>query len=493
MSVLIGAGFSKNVDNKKFLSWDELLKDIVLYLYGNDIEYISLKLKKKEEGLFLEGNKLPDYKTARKFKKKTVILSACLDGITTKKRTGITEIGRNYSDCCGFRRLFRRKFIIVKTRLILFVILLCLFSCKTGDKKNGISNEAAIPVIDLEHALRHLSKEKMNFSEFIEDITYVPLETNDQSILGSKWRPPINITQNYIFVGEKMFRKNGRFVRQLGKIGQGPEEYILARDIAVDEEVEEFYVNDNATHNIYSYGFDNQFKKKIPVHNYSFSLSSADKGNIMLFRDHWCGWFPDFFEYQIVNMGTGTVSYTRNNPAITSEYTNKRTSQNIVWHYNGEAYYYEILTDSVFRLKNGVIDTCKYIINLGKNKNSMDDNLYVKMSEIVESSQFLFFSISKARSLYYAAYNKQTGEIRINKLDEFFNNDIDGGFLWLFNEIPNDKMGFRYVLPHLAKERIEMLSRQNTGYDREKNQNLRRLIEQISEDDNDIYYFFHLK
>ncbi|KAA6329562.1 hypothetical protein EZS27_021644 [termite gut metagenome] len=41
MSVLVGSGFSKNVDKDKFLSWDELLKDMVLYLYEDDI------LKKK--------------------------------------------------------------------------------------------------------------------------------------------------------------------------------------------------------------------------------------------------------------------------------------------------------------------------------------------------------------------------------------------------------------------------------------------------------------
>lgn len=60
MSVLIGAGFSKNVD-LKFLSWDELLKDIVLFLYGNEIEdkYILYKPKlKKDEFIKSEIRKI---------------------------------------------------------------------------------------------------------------------------------------------------------------------------------------------------------------------------------------------------------------------------------------------------------------------------------------------------------------------------------------------------------------------------------------------------
>lgn len=50
MSVMIGAGFSKNVD-PRFLSWYELLQDIVLYLYADEIEEkcISRKIRSQKE------------------------------------------------------------------------------------------------------------------------------------------------------------------------------------------------------------------------------------------------------------------------------------------------------------------------------------------------------------------------------------------------------------------------------------------------------------
>lgn len=51
MSVLVGAGFSKNVDQKAFLSWWELLKPMVLFLFEDEIELaynsISDSVKKK--------------------------------------------------------------------------------------------------------------------------------------------------------------------------------------------------------------------------------------------------------------------------------------------------------------------------------------------------------------------------------------------------------------------------------------------------------------
>lgn len=51
MSVLVGAGFSKNIDPKAFLSWWELLKPMVLFLFEDDIElaYNSIANSKKKK------------------------------------------------------------------------------------------------------------------------------------------------------------------------------------------------------------------------------------------------------------------------------------------------------------------------------------------------------------------------------------------------------------------------------------------------------------
>ena len=81
----------------------------------------------------------------------------------------------------------------------------------------------------------------------------------------------------------------------------------------------------------------------------------------------------------------------------------------------------------------------------------------------------------------------------MNKYDRFFNNDIDGGFLWLFDETREGKLGFYTIFPYLAKERIDSLASLNNGYDKEKNKKLKQLIDDLNEDDNDLLYFFHLK
>lgn len=59
MSVLVGAGFSKNIDDDAFLSWDKLLEPMVLFLFNDEIELaynsmISGKYKKKKQDFISE-------------------------------------------------------------------------------------------------------------------------------------------------------------------------------------------------------------------------------------------------------------------------------------------------------------------------------------------------------------------------------------------------------------------------------------------------------
>ena len=306
-------------------------------------------------------------------------------------------------------------------------------------------------------------------------------------------KPPVNITENYIFYGDMMFLRNGNFVRKLGKRGQGPGEYILALGIAVDEEREELYVYDNQYRNIFIYDFENNFRKQLPVNRYGKNIIRLGNGKIMLIRDML---FLDpkedaFFEYQIIDLENETVLYSRTHD---TRYSNRNSTWSSFWKHDNTLFYYEGMTDTIFNLQsNGEIESPRYIVDKGKYKETSDDN-YFRLSNFVESSSYLFFNInSKGSPLRYGAYNKKTGETRINEFSKFFNNDIDGGFLWLFNLTKNGEEGFYSILPYLAKERISSLSSQNKDYNKEKNRKLRELIDKLEEDDNTIYYFFHLK
>ncbi len=380
-----------------------------------------------------------------------------------------------------------------KTFLVL-AIALCLFSCKEG--KQTQNEENAIPVINLEEALEHLSNKKMNFSEFAKDITYVPLETNDNVTIGGKWQPPTHITNNHIFYGEMMFTRDGKFVRRLGKQGQGPGEYLMALSITVDEKREEFYVLCNYTHDIYIYDFSNTFKRKVKSDPRGSGITALGNGNVMLSLDQYYKSHEartptsDYFEYEVLDLDSETSLYTRRQD---NKEGNVNCTANKGWQYHNTHFYYEGATDTIFTLtKDGEIKEARYIIERGKYDCS-NEEFFIRIGKIAESKSHLFFNISKNKESYYAAYNKATGEMHANEFSKFFNNDIDGGFLWLFNNTGNGKEGYFSILPHIAQERIETLSRDNKGYDKEKNRKLKQLLDDTEEDANEIFYFFHLK
>lgn len=398
----------------------------------------------------------------------------------------------------------------MKTLLPFIPLLIGLLFCLSCNNKKTtqivVTESEKIPVIDLEKALDHISGDQVNFSEFIEDITYVPLETNDKSIFGpNRFLEPC-ITANYIFPGEILFGKDGSFVRKLGKKGQGPGEYLLALGMAMDEKRQEFYINDNYLHDIFVYDFENHFKKKVKAHSFGENIYALGNGKLAVMRNP-NYFFDDYFEYQLIDIDSEDIVYTRKLDII-KKGNPFAVDRNIIWPFNQQFSYYEFFTDTIFSLDNGVVSTPRFSINSGKYKftvetmHKMDRNAfitieerqkYIQIGQIAECNRFLFFSLYLHKTLYYAAYDKITGEIKINEFSKFFNNDIDGGFLWLFRNTANGQEGFYEILPYIAKERIDGLSSQNKGYDKEKNKKLRQLIDNLADDDNICTYFFHFK
>ena len=82
-------------------------------------------------------------------------------------------------------------------------------------------------------------KGKLMLGDLVENVEYIPLETNDNCLIGVVTR--YDVSKNYILVycGKSksvyLFRRNGDFVRQISSLGQGPEEYIGIYDVFIDE------------------------------------------------------------------------------------------------------------------------------------------------------------------------------------------------------------------------------------------------------------------
>jgi len=70
----------------------------------------------------------------------------------------------------------------------------------------------------------------LQLSDIVESIEYVPLETSSYCLLKTITPHHFVLTENYILINNQkaiyLFNRSGKFIAQIGRIGQGPGEYL---------------------------------------------------------------------------------------------------------------------------------------------------------------------------------------------------------------------------------------------------------------------------
>lgn len=133
-------------------------------------------------------------------------------------------------------------------KVLLFILIACLASC------NEIPLEGNI---DIEKAMGNVSETPLVVKDYFSETEYIPLETNDSSIIGMA--PHMVVAKDIIVVSSlkqplKIFdRKTGAFIANVGSIGQGPKEYAKGGFNEV------YFWVDLTTQNIYVQGWNNDF------------------------------------------------------------------------------------------------------------------------------------------------------------------------------------------------------------------------------------------
>lgn len=124
--------------------------------------------------------------------------------------------------------------------IALGITLLCTACKETMNTGNGV------PVIDVETAFQ--SPQELCLTDLGQKLTYIPLETNDASITEINPMTKVTVTEEFIFIGNNQSpilcfdRKNGKFIRNIGSIGQGPNEFLNASTLEVDNDAKRIYV-----------------------------------------------------------------------------------------------------------------------------------------------------------------------------------------------------------------------------------------------------------
>ena len=145
----------------------------------------------------------------------------------------------------------------MKILYYLTIIVFLLLSCDRT--KQNVSTELyEIPVdIDQNYSLP--------LSEIAEEITAIELELTDESLINTDYNNRIIFSDHYIIVSEAtkvlVFTKEGKFLRRIGSMGQGPGEYSgLLLCVAFDEKNKRLFITSSSQ--IICYDIDGKFLKE---------------------------------------------------------------------------------------------------------------------------------------------------------------------------------------------------------------------------------------
>lgn len=135
-----------------------------------------------------------------------------------------------------------------------------IVGCSNPKQQNNNQKIGAVDVkpIKIEISASASSERDITLRDFSDTIIYVSLETNSNSLL-RKIRE-IELSDRYIFVDDfdkvLQFDRNGKFIRQVGSNGKGPNEYLKVSTFTVSNEKQQIYIKPHYTSRLIIFDFD---------------------------------------------------------------------------------------------------------------------------------------------------------------------------------------------------------------------------------------------
>jgi hypothetical protein len=127
----------------------------------------------------------------------------------------------------------------------------------------------------------------LSLSEIAEEIVTIDLELTDESLINPDRIERVLLCENYMIVAERdkilVFDKDGKFVRSIGRRGQGPGEYTSIRSVALDKKNKRLFVSGGRK--IVCYDLDGNFVRESGISDWSVPDMNYINDELLLFAD----------------------------------------------------------------------------------------------------------------------------------------------------------------------------------------------------------------
>lgn len=299
------------------------------------------------------------------------------------------------------------------------------------------------------------NEREVSLSQIAEKVEYIPLETKADCLL-SNYRGYIQyIAGNYIIPcsrGVYMFDGKGKFVRRIGRQGQGPGEYSLVLSLDVDRENELIYLLDNGKVNVYSLTGD--YLKSIPLPEVRYAAILNDS-ILASFIYNSSGQMKD--RILLFNQAGDKVKVFPRHDLFTIEkgvtYMMMGSNDRYLFHYDNHLCFKDYYCDTLYTVTENELQP-RYVIQLGKYAMPLearwenqrgDQNKFTKIA-----SSYLRVNVMETDSFLFMPYSHWAGEK--SRLEEIliYEKNTQACFKVAGNIIKNDLEGKLPFIPYTS-------------------------------------------
>ena len=320
---------------------------------------------------------------------------------------------------------------------------------------SGQANLHSIPyLIKIKQNIKNVKS--INLSTIGKEIKYIPLETKPDCMI--QHIKHIEISESYFFIYENdrilQFNINGRFIRQIGANGRGPEEYYRIYDFCIDEKTKEIYII-SSPQQLSVFDFEGVFKDAFKLTHKITQIILHEKNTLMYHLVNSPGLNNPSW---IITNRVGITLTTMKNTLMRTNRPGFTVLSSPLYSFNNAIHFMEFGIDTLYYFKDNrktpyavfYLDDLKLEPDLlitqsmVKNKEGLTDKLYP--GSIEENEEYLFLKLSRGMTDSYlcAVFAKETGTVTFLK-DNAFVNDLGAGISFWPKQIIDDNILIDYL------------------------------------------------
>jgi hypothetical protein len=299
-----------------------------------------------------------------------------------------------------------------------------------------------IPALNLTPSIEH--PENITLSDFVESITYIPLATTYDCLVGNN--PKVYVTKEFIITITTFRclifnRKNGEYIREIGRYGRGPGEYHFTKGLINEHKPACYFTWSNG--NLVKYTMDGVFRGNVKIPGYKDNFDSPSVpmnysfiNDSIIVCDFLIATGTEPNSLMIFNENGKVLKLIPNRNILkTKQKFVLRTGEMSFHHFNNNLFFQSMYNDTVFQISVDKI-TPYFILNRGKHSPPFESKWwsygkqlqsnFISQPLYSENKRFISFNFYLSKNRYFALYDKSLKSLKVVDNNSGVRNDIDG-------------------------------------------------------------------